>query len=117
MCGICGFPGWSDQTSLKRMTDSIIHRGPDEEGFYSDGKINLGIRRLSIIDIETGRQPVHNEDKTIWIVFNGEIYNFHELRKELEGKGHRFYTDHSDTEEIVHLYEEYGNDFTHTINC
>jgi len=116
MCGICGFTGWSDQTSLKRMTDSIIHRGPDEEGFYSDGKINLGIRRLSIIDIETGRQPVHNEDKTIWIVFNGEIYNFHELRKELEGKGHRFYTDHSDTEVIVHLYEEYGNDFTHKIN-
>lgn len=98
------------------MTDSIIHRGPDEEGFYSDGSVNLGIRRLSIVDVETGQQPVHNEDKRIWAVFNGEIYNFRELRRELADTGHTFYTDHSDSELIVHLYEEDGLDFMHRIN-
>lgn len=102
--------------ALQKMTDSIFHRGPDEEGFYSDGKMNLGIRRLSIIDVETGHQPIHNEDKSIWTVFNGEIYNFQELREGLKEKGHRFYTDHSDTEVIVHLYEEYGSHFLHKIN-
>ncbi|MBU0456221.1 MAG: asparagine synthase (glutamine-hydrolyzing) [Gammaproteobacteria bacterium] len=116
MCGICGFTGKANEVILKKMTDSIFHRGPDEDGFYSDGKINLGIRRLSIIDVETGHQPIHNEDKSIWTVFNGEIYNFLELRKELEEKGHRFCTDHSDTEVIVHLYEEYGRDFLHKLN-
>lgn len=116
MCGICGFTGVQDLAVLKRMTDAIFHRGPDEEGFYSDGKINLGIRRLSIIDVDTGHQPIHNEDKTIWTVLNGEVYNFQELRKELEERGHRFYTDHSDTEVIPHLYEEYGRDFLHKIN-
>lgn len=116
MCGICGFTGVEDQDVLRRMTDSIFHRGPDEEGLYSDGKINLGIRRLSIIDVDTGHQPIHNEDKSIWTVFNGEIFNFQELRKELERKEHRFYTDHSDTEVIVHLFEEYGKDFAHKIN-
>jgi asparagine synthase (glutamine-hydrolysing) len=98
------------------MTDTIIHRGPDEDGYYSDGKINLGMRRLSIIDLSTGQQPIHNEDKNLWTIFNGEIYNFQELRKDLEAKGHRFYTNHSDTEVIVHLYEEYGRDFPHRIN-
>ncbi len=116
MCGICGFTGVPDKTIISRMTNSIIHRGPDEEGFYTDGKVNLGIRRLSIIDVNTGHQPIHNEDKSIWTVFNGEIYNFQELRKDLEAKGHKFYTDHSDTEVIVHLYEEYGNNFLHKIN-
>lgn len=116
MCGICGFTGISDKTSIKRMADSIIHRGPDEGGFYFDGKINLGIRRLSIIDLKTGKQPVHNEDKSIWTVFNGEIYNYKELREELEEKGHRFYTDHSDTEVIVHMYEEYADDFVNRLN-
>lgn len=116
MCGICGFTGISDKTSIKRMADSIIHRGPDEDGFYFDGKINLGIRRLSIIDLKTGKQPVHNEDKSIWTVFNGEIYNFQELRVDLEKKGHLFYTDHSDTEVIVHMYEEYGDDFVNRLN-
>lgn len=116
MCGICGFTGKPDETILRKMTDSILHRGPDEDGFYYDGKINLGMRRLSIIDLTTGHQPIHNEDKTLWTVFNGEIYNFHELRKDLTEKGHRFYTDHSDTETIVHLYEEYGDDFPHKIN-
>ena len=94
------------------MTDAIVHRGPDEEGFYSDGRMNLGIRRLSIIDLETGHQPVHNEDKSLWTVFNGEIYNFQELRRDLMERGHTFYTDHSDTEVIVHLYEEYGDELS-----
>lgn len=116
MCGICGFTGRPNEPVLKKMTDSLFHRGPDEDGFYSDGKVNLGIRRLSIIDIATGHQPIHNEDKGIWVVFNGEIYNFRELRQDLEEKGHRFYTSHSDTEVIVHLYEEYGNDFVHKMN-
>jgi asparagine synthase (glutamine-hydrolysing) len=116
MCGICGFSGPPDEIILKKMSDTLIHRGPDEDGFYSDGKMNLGIRRLSIIDLETGHQPVHNEDRSLWTVFNGEIYNCQELRKELEGQGHTFYTDHSDTEVIVHLYEEYNDDFVHKIN-
>jgi len=116
MCGICGFTGKSDQGTLKKMTDVIFHRGPDQDGFYSDGNINLGVRRLSIIDVETGHQPVNNEDQTIWAVFNGEIYNYLELRKELLENGHRFYTDHSDTELIVHLYEDFGIDFVHKLN-
>lgn len=116
MCGICGFTGKTDEVILKRMTNAIFHRGPDEDGFYSDGKINLGIRRLSIIDVETGHQPVHNEDKTLWTVFNGEIYNFYELRGELEEKRHKFYTNHSDTEVLVHLYEEHGSDFLNKLN-
>lgn len=98
------------------MVTSIVHRGPDDEGFYCNGNINLGMRRLSIIDIVTGQQPVHNEDQAIWTVFNGEIYNYLELRDDLQRRGHRFYTDHSDTEVIVHLYEEYGLDFPHKIN-
>jgi len=116
MCGICGFTGRSDAFVLKRMVDSIFHRGPDEDGYYSDGGVNMGIRRLSILDLTSGRQPIHNEDETLWTVFNGEIYNFQELRADLLKKGHRFYTDHSDTELIVHLYEEYGEAFPHKIN-
>lgn len=116
MCGICGFTGEKDQVVLKRMADSIFHRGPDEDGFYYDGFINLGVRRLSIIDLKTGQQPVHNEDKSIWTVFNGEIYNFQEIRRELAEKRHVFYTDHSDTEVIVHMYEEYGDDFVNRLN-
>jgi asparagine synthase (glutamine-hydrolysing) len=116
MCGICGFSGPQNKMILKKMKDAMVHRGPDEEGFYSDGKMNLGIRRLSIIDLETGQQPVHNEDKSLWTVFNGEIYNFQELRKELMEQDHTFYTDHSDTEVIVHLYEEYGGDFLCQMN-
>jgi len=116
MCGICGFTGKQDESSLRRMTETIVHRGPDDDGFYIDGKVNLGMRRLSIVDVETGQQPIHNEDKTLWTVFNGEIYNFVELREELLPLGHTFYTDHSDTELIVHLYEEYGEEFAHKIN-
>lgn len=116
MCGICGFTGPANEAILKKMVKSISHRGPDENGIFSDGTVSLGIRRLSIIDVETGHQPVHNEDKSVWTVANGEIYNFHDLRKELKEKGHSFYTDHSDIEVIVHLYEEYGIEFLHKLN-
>ncbi len=89
------------------MTDLLIHRGPDDEGFYVDGPLGLGHRRLSIIDIAGGRQPIFNEDGTIAIVFNGEIYNYLELRRIVEGRGHKLKTK-SDTETIVHLYEDFG---------
>src|SRR5499427_890623 len=98
-----------DAVTVHRMCQTIVHRGPDDEGVYVRGPVGLGMRRLSIIDLSGGKQPIHNEDETIWIVFNGEIYNFPELRRELEARGHRFYT-HSDTEVIVHLYEESGAD-------
>jgi asparagine synthase (glutamine-hydrolysing) len=96
-------------SDVHRMCQTIVHRGPDDEGIYARGPVGLGMRRLSIIDLSGGKQPIHNEDKTVWVVFNGEIYNFPELRRELESRGHRFYT-HSDTEVIVHLYEEMGAD-------
>src|SRR5947209_2593653 len=93
------------------MTDAIRHRGPDDDGFYiedlGDVGVGLGFRRLSIIDLESGNQPIGNEDGSVQIVFNGEVYNFRELRRELEGHGHRFATE-ADTEVIVHLYEEEG---------
>src|SRR5881396_3471404 len=96
-----------DAADVRRMCRTIVHRGPDDEGTYVQGQVGLGMRRLSIIDLSGGRQPIHNEDSSIWVVFNGEIYNFPELRKELEARGHSFYT-HTDTEVIVHLYEEMG---------
>jgi asparagine synthase (glutamine-hydrolysing) len=89
------------------MADSIVHRGPDDEGFYFSGQVGLGFRRLSIIDLGGGHQPLCNEDESVWIVFNGEIYNYQELRQFLLSKGHQFRTQ-SDTEVIVHLYEELG---------
>lgn len=98
-----------DAADIHRMCQTIVHRGPDDEGIYTQGPVGLGMRRLSIIDLAGGRQPIHNEDRTLWAVFNGEIYNFPELRRELEGRGHQFYT-HSDTEVILHLYEEMGSD-------
>jgi len=116
MCGICGFTGKTDYDILRKMTNSIIHRGPDDDGYYGDDYINMGMRRLSILDLLSGKQPIHNENKTLWTVFNGEIYNFQELRIELEASGHSFYTSHSDTELIVHLYEEYGDAFPNKIN-
>ncbi|HWY20180.1 MAG TPA: asparagine synthase (glutamine-hydrolyzing) [Candidatus Acidoferrum sp.] len=113
MCGIAGIIGRSNDTvdaaDVRRMCQTIVHRGPDDEGVYARGPVGLGMRRLSIIDLAGGRQPIHNEDRTLWAVFNGEIYNFPELRQELEGRGHCFYT-HSDTEVILHLYEEMGSD-------
>jgi asparagine synthase (glutamine-hydrolysing) len=89
------------------MNDAITHRGPDDSGIYHNGSIALAMRRLSIIDVAGGHQPVCNETKTVWVVFNGEIYNHAELRHELEKSGHKFYT-HSDSETLVHLYEQYG---------
>jgi len=113
MCGIAGFvarPGEQvDAEAIHRMCQTIVHRGPDDEGIYAQRNVGLGMRRLSIIDLSGGRQPIHNEDRSLWVVFNGEIYNFPELRAELESRGHHFYT-HSDTEVIVHLYEEKGAD-------
>ena len=113
MCGIAGVvdrrPNSVDEALVHRMCDAIVHRGPDDEGLFVKSGVGLGMRRLSIIDLAGGHQPVFNEDKSVWIVFNGEIYNFPELRPELEKRGHRFYT-HTDTEVIVHLYEEFGAD-------
>jgi len=105
-CGICGFVGLSDKGLLKKMCEAISYRGPDSTGFYLDNGIGLGIDRLKIIDLSTGDQPIHNEDESVWLVFNGEIYNYLELRRDLEKAGHRFYTS-SDTEVIVHAYEEW----------
>jgi len=109
MCGIAGYAGRNppDALALRRMCDALVHRGPDEDGYHLGDGVALGMRRLAIIDVATGRQPVFNEDRTVAIVYNGEVYNFGELRAELEGKGHRFETG-SDTECIVHLYEEHG---------
>ena len=120
MCGIAGFagrhPGFVPQMArLKAMCDTIVHRGPDGEGVGIAGHVALGMRRLSIIDIEGGSQPIFNEDRTVRVTLNGEIYNYRDLRRELEAAGHRFYT-HSDTEVIVHAYEEFGDDFTNRLN-
>ncbi|MBN1223122.1 MAG: asparagine synthase (glutamine-hydrolyzing) [Candidatus Aminicenantes bacterium] len=120
MCGICGMfsgkgLGPEAQETTKRMCSVMVHRGPDDEGYYFDTKIALGMRRLSIIDLATGHQPLTNENRTVWVVFNGEIYNHPDLRKELIRKGHTFATK-SDTEVIVHLYEEEGEDFVHRLN-
>ena len=113
MCGIVGIR-YNDQrrpeeTELRRMMDVIVHRGPDDAGVLIEDGIGLGFRRLSIIDLAEGHQPLSNEDGTVWIVFNGEIYNYKPLRERLIGLGHRFRTQ-SDTEVIVHLYEQYGED-------
>jgi len=123
MCGIAGFADsrvhgrWhassdaagDDHATVGRMCAAIRHRGPDDEGRYVMPGVALGMRRLSIIDVATGQQPIHNEDKSVWLVFNGEIYNYAELRAELTARGHRFYTN-SDTETIVHAYEEWRED-------
>jgi asparagine synthase (glutamine-hydrolysing) len=114
MCGIAGLfsltgPRDADPAIVDAMCRQIIHRGPDDQGTFVHPLGQIGMRRLSIIDLGSGHQPIHNEDQTIWIVFNGEIYNYRELRSELEGAGHRFYTQ-SDTECIVHAYEQWGTD-------
>lgn len=116
MCGICGFTGTPDRDVLERMANAIVHRGPDESGYWESGGLSLGMRRLSIVDVNTGQQPVFNEDGSVCVVFNGEIYNHPELRKELLKKGHQFRSHHSDTEVLVHAYEEYGDDFLHKLN-
>jgi asparagine synthase (glutamine-hydrolysing) len=110
MCGIAGFVRLdqpAQRSLVQAMCDEIRHRGPDDEGVYVDGGCGIGMRRLSIIDLSTGHQPMCNEDGSVWIVFNGEIYNYQELRADLMARGHRFQTS-SDTETLVHLYEEEG---------
>lgn len=115
MCGIAGI-GWADRELIRKMTDSMKHRGPDGEGHFIDDDVSLGHRRLSIIDLtESGKQPMHNEDSSIWLTFNGEIYNYEELAAELEKAGHRFYS-RTDTEVIIHGYEQYGIDFVKRLN-
>src|SRR5450631_2826801 len=114
MCGIAGVMKFGGDARaeagvVRRMCDVMTHRGPDDDGIYTDGPVGLGMRRLSIIDVAGGHQPISNETGTVWIVFNGEIYNHSELRKDLEARGHRYKTN-SDTETILHLYEEYGRD-------
>lgn len=119
MCGIAGI--WHremrpiDADALRRMTRILTHRGPDEEGYHSELGIGFGHRRLSIIDLATGQQPLSNKDGTLWVAFNGEIFNYLELRGDLEKRGHRFRTT-SDTETLVYLYEEKGLDFVHDLN-
>src|SRR4051812_44716165 len=108
MCGICGMVTFRSDREiseevLRRMCASMEHRGPDDEGTLVEPGVALGMRRLSIIDLSSGHQPIHNEDRTIWIVFNGELYNYPTLLEELLKLGHSFYT-HSDTEVLVHGY-------------
>src|SRR3954469_11478189 len=112
MCGIAGFVDTDrnarpDLNLVHRMCEVIRHRGPDDEGIHVEPGVGLGMRRLSIIDLAGGRQPIPNETETVRVVFNGEIYNYQELRSKLEARGHRFYTS-SDTETIVHAYEQWG---------
>ncbi len=119
MCGIAGFVGSRDDAGvshdlLHRMCETLVHRGPDDEGLFVRNGVGLGMRRLSIIDLPGGHQPVFNEDRSVFVVFNGEIYNFLELRQELLSRGHQFST-HSDTEVIVHLYEDFGADCVHKL--
>jgi asparagine synthase (glutamine-hydrolysing) len=120
MCGVAGILTLSGtnhevEPRIHNMVRMLHHRGPDGTGVYIDDHIGLGHARLSIIDIEGGRQPIHNEDESVWVVFNGEIFNYVELRQSLEKTGHRFYT-HTDTEVIVHLYEQYQEEFVHHLN-
>ena len=120
MCGVAGIYNLSedvkpDSDLLNQMISALQHRGPDSKGFYIDDNIGLAHSRLSIIGLASGKQPIHNASKTVWVVFNGEIYNYIELRNDLIKKGYRFYTD-TDTEVIVHLYDEYGEDFVSYLN-
>src|SRR3954471_21438006 len=116
MCGICGMASRDrdgrpvEPAALAAMTAAIAHRGPDDDGHRITPGVALGMRRLSVIDLEASAQPLSNEDGSVWTVFNGEIFNFPELREELAARGHRLAT-HGDTETIVHLYEEHGPDF------
>jgi len=120
MCGICGQYNFGDQApvfrqNIERMASSLSHRGPDDEGFYTAGSVGLGFRRLSIIDLEGGHQPMSDQEESIWVIFNGEIYNFPELKRELESFGHVFRTK-SDTEVIVHGYKQWGDDVLNHLN-
>src|SRR5438309_6552363 len=113
MCGICGIvsTGSVDPERLAAMSATLVHRGPDSAGVFVEESAGLAARRLSIIDLETGDQPIANEDGSCHVVQNGEIYNYADLRRELEAQGHQMRTDHSDTEVLVHLYEQHGPSF------
>src|SRR6476620_3330335 len=120
MCGICGQFNFIhhepvEPATIRRMTDSIAHRGPDDEGYFFSGPLGLGFRRLSIIDLAGGHQPMFDAQQTVCIIFNGEIYNYKELRQELKKYGHCFHTD-SDTEVIIHGYKEWGTDVFNHLN-
>jgi asparagine synthase (glutamine-hydrolysing) len=120
MCGICGQFNFArnepvEPATILRMTGTIVHRGPDDEGFFIAGPVGLGFRRLSIIDLAGGHQPMSDAEETVWIIFNGEIYNYRELRAELQNKGHQFRTN-SDTEVIIHGYKEWGTDVFNHLN-
>ena len=118
MCGIAGQFNYVrhervDPDVIRRMAQSIAHRGPDDEGYLISGSLGLGFRRLSIIDLAGGHQPMSDVEQTVWVIFNGEIYNYKELQAELEQRGHRFQT-RSDTEVIIHGYKEWGTEvFSH----
>src|SRR5829696_3553911 len=113
MCGIVGYVGArGDEHLVRRMANRIVHRGPDGDGYFTDDLVALGARRLSIIDLPGSNQPIFNEDRTIVTVYNGEIYNYRELRALLQQKGHQLRTS-GDTETLVHLYEEYGEAAVH----
>ncbi|MDY6785537.1 MAG: asparagine synthase (glutamine-hydrolyzing), partial [Cyanobacteriota bacterium] len=120
MCGICGIVYAEGDRPVNRalvgaMTAAITHRGPDQDGFYIKDNVGLGSRRLSIIDLDGGQQPIHNENKTVWVVFNGELYNYRDLTRSLTRLGHKFYTS-TDTEVLVHAYEEFGLEFIEYLN-
>ncbi|PYX53706.1 MAG: asparagine synthetase B, partial [Acidobacteria bacterium] len=122
MCGIAGIAGEADELVVKDMLARIRHRGPDDTGIYATprnhpgAKVAMGNNRLSILDLSpAGHQPTSNEDGTVWVAYNGEIYNFAELRQELENDGHRFLS-HTDTEILPHLYEKYGPDMVNRLN-
>jgi len=117
MCGILGTveAGGTPPKRFQQMLDLIRHRGPDAESIYRHGNVTLGHRRLAIIDLKTGDQPIFNEDHSIAVIYNGEIYNYKEIRKELKTLGHHFCTE-SDTEILVHGYESWGTDFFHRLN-
>jgi asparagine synthase (glutamine-hydrolysing) len=118
MCGIAGFVGPGGRQDLKAMTDALVHRGPDGEGYYIDAEsgVHLGHRRLAIVDIGGGAQPMWNAAGTVGVIYNGEIYNHRELRAELEAAGHRFQSDHSDTEVLVHGYAAWGEGLPERLN-
>src|SRR5216683_1551725 len=120
MCGICGQYNFKNQRpvkleDIKRMTKALAHRGPDDEGFYISGSLGFGFRRLSIIDLDGGHQPMSDKEESVWVVFNGEIYNFHELKRELQSHGHVFRTN-CDTEVIIHGYKQWGDEVLNRLN-
>src|SRR5215471_12126222 len=118
MCGLAGFVGRGDRRNLSAMTRALAHRGPDAESVFidEDSRVHLGHRRLAIIDVTGGHQPLWNEDSSVYVIFNGEIYNHNELRAELVARGHVFRTSHSDTEVLVHGYEEWSDTLPSRLN-